>query len=21
MKVYPDAGHGFFCNEHSDYNL
>lgn len=20
LKVYPDAGHGFFCNERSDYN-
>ena len=19
LKVYPDAGHGFFCHEHSDY--
>jgi carboxymethylenebutenolidase len=21
LKVYPDAGHGFFCNERSDYNF
>ena len=20
LKIYPDAGHGFFCNERSDYN-
>lgn len=20
VKIYPDAGHGFFCNERSDYN-
>lgn len=20
LKVYPDAGHGFFCNERADYN-
>jgi carboxymethylenebutenolidase len=20
IKIYPDAGHGFFCNERSDYN-
>ena len=20
LKVYPDAGHGFFCHERSDYN-
>ena len=20
LKVYPDVGHGFFCNERSDYN-
>ena len=21
LKLYPDAGHGFFCNERSDYSL
>lgn len=20
LKVYPDAGHGFFCDKRSDYN-